>query len=100
MDPSTVVQPLTLKLKLKAPPLPARFNVLLVIEPIEDPVPSFTAPPAWYALTIVLVGKFVLPTHGVEDPVVVVLLPAVSEAKSSRKTMGIMVKFDDVVALP
>jgi hypothetical protein len=39
--------------------LPARFNVLLVIEPIEDPVPSFTAPPAWYALTIVLVGKFV-----------------------------------------
>ena len=41
-----------------------------------------------------------LPAHTVEDPVVVVLLPVVSEAKSSRKTMGIMVKFEEVVTLP
>jgi hypothetical protein len=47
MLPSTMVQPLSLKLTVKAPPPELRSSVFVVIEPTLSDTPIFTAPPAW-----------------------------------------------------
>ena len=86
MLPSTVVQPLTLKVTEKAPPPALRSSALVVRVPVSEPVPSLTAPPAWKAEATV--GKLVLPAQLLPEPVVEVLFPAVMDAKSSDNAVA------------
>ena len=60
---------------------PERSSDLLVKEPEVPDLPNLTAPPALYALSTV--GKFSLPLHWDDDPLLAVELPAVISLKSS-----------------
>ena len=94
MSPSTVVQPLTSKETVNAPPLPERSSVFEVIDPVAPLAPSFTAPPAENAFADVgkLAVRFVVTAvlDGEPVPEVAVLPPAVSVAKSSARSVTVV----------